>query len=320
MSGKDYPETFQQFDEWFATEAKCVEYLTRLRWPNGFQCPKCDAVVAPWQTGKGLLMCAGCGHQASVRAGTIFHRSRLPLKTWFAAMWFVCASKSGVSAMTLQRSFGFGSYETAWVWMQKLRRAMVMPARDLLGGVGETVEIDQTFIGGRKKGGKSGPRYVNKSEVVIAVERKPGQLGRVRMRRIDSTNKASELFDFIRDNVAHGTHIVTDGDTAYAAITKKLQFRHSAHNLSVAGAPSAHTVLPAVHMVASLLKRWLAGTMHHGQTPTHLDYYLDEYVFRFNRRSSKSRGLLWYRLLEQAIKTGPHPLSTLRQPHPVTGT
>lgn len=313
-AGVDYPTTFQQFDRWFATEQLCVEYLVRVRWPDGFVCPKCAEVSEPWPTARGLLMCRSCGHQTSVRAGTIFHRSRMPLKTWFAAMWFVCASKTGVSALTLQRSFGFGSYETAWAWMQKLRRAMVMAGRDLLGGPGVTVEIDQTFIGGRKKGGKSGPRYVNKSEVAIAVERSTVGLGRIRLRRIDSTNRADELFEFVRTNIAHGTHLVTDGSAEYATIAAKLHFTHTSYNLSAKGAAPAHVSLPAVHMVASLLKRWLAGTMHYGQTPTHLDYYLDEYVFRFNRRRSSSRGLLWYRLLQQAVKTEPQPLATLRKP------
>jgi hypothetical protein len=244
----------------------------------------------------------------------------MPLKTWFAAMWFVCASKSGVGAMTLQRSFGFGSYETAWAWMQKLRRAMVLPDRELLDGAGAIVEIDQSLIGGRKRGGKSGSRYLNKAEVVVAVERQQVGFGRVRMRHIDTANRSKELLEFIRTNIKHGTHIVTDGDPAYIKIAKDLKLTHTAYNLSAPGAQAAHTSLPAVHMVTSLVKRWLAGTMHYGQTPTHLGYYLDEYVFRFNRRSSKSRGLLWYRLLQQAVATEPHPLTDLRKPNPESPT
>jgi hypothetical protein len=168
VAGADYPATFQQFDKWFATEAACVEFLAKVRWPDGFVCPKCGTASKPWPTAKELMMCSSCGRQASVRAG-IFHRSRLPLKMWFSAMWFVCAQKTGVSALSLYDQFGFGSYETAWAWLHKLRRAMVIPGRDLLGGPGVSVEIDQTFIGGRTRG-RSGQRYHNKVEVVIAVE------------------------------------------------------------------------------------------------------------------------------------------------------
>lgn len=315
VAGADYPATFQEFDAWFRTEEMCVAYLCKVRWPDGFVCPKCGTKSDPWPTARGLLMCSSCGRQASVRAGTIFHRSRMPLKVWFAAMWFVCAQKTGVSALTLQNQFGFGSYETAWAWMHKLRRAMVLPGRDLLGGPGVTVEVDQTFIGGRKRGGNNGPKYINKSEVVIAVERAPVKgFGRIRMTRIDSTDRANELFEFVRTNIAHGSHLVTDGAGEYATIAKKLQYRHTAYNLSAPGAPLAHTVLPAVHQVAALLKRWLAGTIHHGHAPGHLQYYLDEYTFRFNRRHSKSRGLLWYRLLEQAVITDPSPLPAMRIP------
>ena len=145
VAGIDYPATFQEFDAWFRTEQMCIDYLFKIRWPDGFVCPKCGTKSDPWPTGRGLLMCSSCGHQATVRAGTIFHRSRMPPKVWYAAMWFVCAQKTGVSALTLQNQFGFGSYETAWAWMHKLRRAMVLPGRDLLGGPGVTVEVDQTF-------------------------------------------------------------------------------------------------------------------------------------------------------------------------------
>ena len=226
-------------------------------------------------------------------------------------MWFVCSQKNGVSALGLQRVLGFGSYETAWAWMHKLRRAMVRPDRDVLGGDNVTVEIDSTFIGGRTQG-MSGPRYTNKTEVVVAVERAhPHGLGRIRLHQIDSTRRSEELFEFIRTNVAHGTVLFTDGEISYPPIAKRLQIRHVSVNL-VASKRSAHEALPAVHQVASLLKRWLAGTLHDGISITHLEYYLDEFTFRFNRRSSRSRGLLWYRLIQQAVNTDPHPLDVLQ--------
>src|SRR6266571_4907305 len=143
-AGVDYPATWPAFESWFPDDDACRAYLTRLRWPDGFVCPDCDASEA-WETERGLWMCRKCGRQTSVTAGTIFHRTRYPLRTWFAAAWFVCAQKNGASALGLQRVLGFGSYETAWAWMHKLRRAMVRPDRDQLSGV---VEVDETFVGG----------------------------------------------------------------------------------------------------------------------------------------------------------------------------
>ena len=169
-AGVDYPATWQAFEEWFGDDESCREFLADLRWPDGFECPQCGGRDA-WQTGRGLYMCGGCGRQTSVTAGTIFHRTRTPLKTWFAAIWFVCAQKNGVSALGLQRVLGFGSYETAWAWLHKLRRAMVRKDRDRIGGHGVSVEMDCTFLGGATKS-RRGPRYFNKDEVAIAVERK----------------------------------------------------------------------------------------------------------------------------------------------------
>lgn len=309
-AGDDYPGTWPSFEAWFPDDAACREFLSGVRWPDGFVCPNCEARGA-WLTGRGLWMCQSCGRQTSVTAGTIFHRSRYPLRTWFAAMWFVCSQKNGVSALGLQRVLGFGSYETAWAWMHKLRRAMVRPDRELLGGDDVAVEVDSTFIGGRKQVGR-GSRFTNKNEVVIAVERvQPRGFGRVRLAQVDSSRRSEELFDFIQTNIAHGSVLVTDGETTYPAIAKRLQPRHEPVNL-VATKRAAHEALPAVHHVASLLKRWIAGTLHDRVSTSHLAYYLDEYTFRFNRRTSRSRGLLWYRLIQQACNTDPHPLDTLQ--------
>jgi len=308
--GVDYPGTWQSFEGWFPDDEACRQFLARVRWPDGFVCPSCSTRDA-WVTGRGLWMCRGCGRQTSVTAGTIFDRSRLPLRTWFAAMWLVCSQKHGVSALGLQRVLGFGSYETAWAWMHKLRRAMVRPDRDLLGGDDVTVELDSTFIGGRSQV-KRGPRYFNKTEVVVAVERAhPHGFGRIRLHQIDERGHLEGCFEFVRTNIAHGSILVTDGDTSMAVITHRLQLRHEPINL-VATANPAHAVLPGVHMVASLLKRWIAGTLHDRVSSQHLAYYLDEFTFRFNRRTSRSRGLLWYRLVQQAVLTDPHPLDVLQ--------
>ena len=309
-AGIDYPGTWQSFEAWFPDDEACREFLSRVRWPDGFVCPNCDGGEA-WLTGRGLWMCQSCGRQTSVTAGTIFHRSRYPLRTWFAAMWFVCSQKHGVSALGLQRVLGFGSYETAWAWMHKLRRAMVRPDRELLGGDDVTVEVDSTFIGGRKQVGRES-RFANKNEVVIAVERvQPRGFGRVRLAQLDSSRHSEELFEFLQANIAHGSVLVTDGETTYPALAKRLHLRHEPINL-VATKRDAHEALPAVHHVASLLKRWIAGTLHDRVSTDHLAYYLDEHTFRFNRRTSRSRGLLWYRLVQQAVNTDPHPLDTLQ--------
>jgi transposase-like protein len=304
-AGVRYPGTWQSFEAWFSDEDACRRFLAKVRWPDGFRCPNCGGAES-WTTSRGLLMCRSCGRQTSVTAGTIFHRSRYPLRVWFSAMWFVCAQKHGVSALGLQRVLGHGSYETAWAWMHKLRRAMVRPDRERLGGDGVAVEVDQTFIGGRGQG-RGGKRYANKEEVAIAVERfPPHRLGRVRMRSIDTTDRKYELLHFSEDSIAAGTILYTDGETSYPFVAKKLHLRHVPIVVHTSPNP-AHELLPAVHRVSSLLKRWLAGTMHYGQSAEHLDYYLDEFTFRFNRRTSRSRGLLWYRLVEQAVHTDPQP-------------
>lgn len=309
-AGVDFPGTWSSFESWFPDEQSCLDFLARVRWPDGFECPRCGGGEA-WRTNRGLWLCRSCRRQTSVTAGTIFHRSRYPLRTWFAAMWSMCAQKQGISALGLQREFGFGSYETAWAWMHKLRRAMVRPDRELLGGPGVSVEIDQTFIGAAQQG-RAGPRYANKAEVAIAVERQhPKGLGRVRLAHIDTAARRDELFEFVQHSIAHGTILYTDGEASFRAITSTLQLTHHPIKMVHAREP-AHELLPAVHRVASLLKRWLAGTLHDGISDQHLAYYLDEFTFRFNRRTSRSRGLLWYRLVQQAVRTDPHPLASLQ--------
>ena len=309
MAGVDYPTTWQAFEAWFADEDACQSFLVGLRWPDGFVCPSCGGSDA-WETGRGLFMCRSCGRQTSVTAGTIFHRIRSPLRTWFAAMWFVCSQKNGVSALGLQRVLGFGSYETAWAWLHKLRRAMVRPDRDRLGGSGISVEMDCTFLGA-PSGSHSGPRYGNKTEIAIAVERRhPKGLGRARMTVIDSTDRKGELEAFAAQVIEPRTILYTDGDRLYRDWPDRFGITHQPIALIHSPDP-AHAVLPAVHRVASLLKRWIEGTLHDRVSDRHLPYYLDEYTFRFNRRQSRSRGMLFYRLCQQAVATDPHPLRDL---------
>src|SRR6266496_2990745 len=180
LPGIDYPRTFQEMDNWFRTEAGGRDYVRRLRWPQGFVCRRCGAIGEPWVTARGVFHCRACAGETSLTAGTIFEGTRKPLRMWFLAMWFVTSQKNGVSALGLQRVLGLGSYETAWTWLHKLRRAMVRPGRDCLTG---TVEVDETYVGGPEEG-KRGREVETKAIVVVAAEKSGRGVGRIRLRRI----------------------------------------------------------------------------------------------------------------------------------------
>jgi len=299
IGGINYPRTLQEFDEWFSTEQRCLDYLQRLRWPDGFICPICNGRKA-WHMKSGLYRCTACQHKVSVIAGTIFQGTRKPLKLWFQAIWYVTSQKFGGSALGLKRVLGLNSYQTAWSWLHKMRRAMVRPGRSLLSG---RVEVDETLVGGKEHGGKRGRGAGRKSIVVIAIEvHEPMGFGRVRMKRIPDVSGDS-LIPFVLSTVVPESIVLTDSWGGYNALEQS-GYVHEKVNLSASGDP-AHVSLPGVHRVASLLKRWLLGTHQGAVSEKHLDYYLDEYTFRFNRRTSKARGLLFYRLLEQAVSETP---------------
>ena len=248
-------------------------------------------------------MCADCGLKTSVTAGTIFHRSHTPLSTWLAAIWFVTSQKNGVSAQGLQGALGFGSYETAWAWLHKLRRAMVRPDREQLDG---DVELDQSFLGGISKGRDGGSSA--KAPITIAVERDSrGRLGRIRLELAD-TRGGLDMIDFACDVIAPGATIHTDGARMFTRLAGKGYIHHAT---SGSTATDLDAVMPGPHLISSLLKRWTAGTLHYRISRQHLPYYLDEFTFRFNRRTSTARGLLFYRLLQRALDTDPHPLKEL---------
>jgi len=311
VAGRDYPRTYQEFLEWFAEEPACRRYIARCRWPDGFKCDQCGDRNTPWTTARGYLHCRNCGSQVSVTAGTIFDRTRTPLRVWFAAMWFVTSQKDGASALGLKRVLGLGSYQTAWTWLHKLRQAMVRPDRDLLSG---RIEVDETYVGGSDVDGKRGRGSAKKEIVSIAVEvHSPKGFGRVRMRRIDDVSAAS-LIPFVSGVAEKGSTILTDGWRGYSQLSKS-GYHHEKVVLSDTGDP-AHVSMPGVHRIASLLKRWLMSTHQGSVSGKHIDYYLDEYTFRFNRRSSQSRGLLFYRLMEQAAKTAPLPYRQIVERHP----
>lgn len=293
VGGIDYPRTLAEFDDWFPTETACVEYLIRVRWPEGFQCPACGGVKS-WLTKRGQFWCSACRCQTSPTAGTVFAGTRKPLRTWFQAMWYVTSQKHGVSALGLQRVLGFGSYQTAWSWLHKLRRAMVRPDRNRLTG---EVEVDETYVGG-KESGVVGRKTLKKSLVAIAAEIRDRGIGRIRMSVIIDASSES-LGAFVQESVLDGSIVHTDGWRGYSGI-ESLGYDHRPKNVAASGDP-AHIAMPRVHRVASLLGRWWLGTHQGAISPKHLDYYLDEFTFRFNRRLSRARGLLFYRLLEQAL-------------------
>ena len=298
----EYPRIWHELLAWFPDDGACLRYLERLRWGAGFTCRFCGTVDGGWwQMADGLRRCAGCRSETSVTAGTIFAGTRTPLVSWFAAVWYVVNQKQGVSALGLQRVLGLGSYQTAWAWLHKLRRAMVLPGRELLAGA-----VDESYIGARRSG--SGGRGAGgKAIVAIAVEGDQAP-ERVRMRRIPDVTKDT-LTDFVLDHVARGSEVRTDGWQGYFDIGRH-RFKHVVTNVSASGDP-AHVVLPHVHLVASLVKRWILGTHQGAVSHAQLDYYLDEFTFRFNRRHARHRGLLCYRLLEGAVAADPHPYRAL---------
>ncbi len=298
VGGIDYPRTMQEFDEWFPNEDACAAYLLRLRWPRGFVCPSCGASKG-WLTARQQIRCASCQRQTSVTAGTIFEGSRKPLRIWFLAVWYVTNQKFGGNALGLQRILGLGSYQTAWSWLHKLRRAMVSPGRDLLHG---NVEVDETYVGGKEKG-LPGRKIEKKAIVVVAVEvYEPKGFGRIRLQQIADVSGDS-LVGFVRQVVLPGSVVLTDGWKGYENLAHH-GYTHNKIVLSDSGDP-ALVALPGVHLVASLLKRWLLGTHQGAVSKKHMDYYLDEFTFRFNRRASKARGLLFYRLIQNAVRIGP---------------
>lgn len=291
----DYPKDLLEFRDQFHSEAACRDYLIRLRWPEGWSCPKCGCQQF-WTMKRGVLCCKSCERHVSVTAGTLFADTHKPLRLWFEAMRHVTNQKYGASALGMQRILGFGSYRTAWNWLHKLRRAMVRPGRDRLGG---TVEVDEIFIGGERPG-KRGRGAAGKSLVLIAAQKEDKGIGRIRLARVVSAS-GEHLEPVVAQAVDSSSTVCTDGWGGYNGL-KELGYAHEIIRPTPA---LGENLLPLVNRVASLLKRWLLGTHQGSVRPSHLDYYLDEFTFRFNRRKSGSRGLLFYRLVDQAVHLSP---------------
>lgn len=292
---EDYPRTLMELERRFSDESSCRIYLTALRWPEGFVCPGCQSRES-LEIRRALWRCMSCRREVSVTAGTIFQDSKLPLMLWIRAIWQVTAQKNGVSAMGLQRVLGLGSYKTSWTLLHKLRRAMVRPGRERLHGL---VEVDEAYWGGEEDDVRGRQTY-EKALIAIAAEVDGEGIGRIRLRHIPDTNRAT-LHGFITDSIDPGSTVQTDGLQAYRELSGYVHDRRVQKHQPE---DAAH-LLPRAHRVISLLKRWLLGTHQGAVGADYLQDYLDEFTFRFNRRTSASRSKLFFRLAQQAVQVAP---------------
>ncbi len=302
MLPDDLPRDLPSFIARFGTDAQCRDYLLRQRWPAGFRCRVCGHGKAWALSRRHIYECAACGQQHSLLRGTIFEQTKTGLARWFLAIYLVTASKGGISAMELQRQMGFGSYQTAWTWLHKIRKAMVRPRREPLAA---RVEADETYVGGSKPG-RPGRAAAGKTVVAGAIESGRGKawgrrLGRLRLAVVDDAS-ANSLEGFLAAVVTRPAVVTTDGWSGYAGLAAK-GYDHEPQNLTRWG--EAALRLPAIHLVFGLAKRWLLGTHHGAVGRKHLPAYLDEFVFRFNRRTARSISHRFARVIEHAMISGP---------------
>ena len=303
------PNDLPSFLASFGSDAQCRDYLFRARWPAGFRCAGCGHERAYSHRLRLIEECAACGKQHSLLAGTIFEQTKTGLSRWFLAIYLVTSSKGGISAMELKRQMGFGSYQTAWSWLHKIRKAMVRPERTPLAA---RVEADETYVGGPRPG-KPGRGAGAKSKVVGAVESGRGQargrrLGRLRLAVVPDVS-ARSLEGFLAAAVAKPATIATDGWSGYGGLAAA-GYAHEPLNLSASWGDAALR-LPAIHLVFGLAKRWLLGTHHGAVSAKHLPAYLDEFVFRFNRRTAKNLSHRFARVIQQAVRTRPATYHTI---------
>ena len=278
MSRPAYPLSILEFQERFGNEDACREYLFASRWPEGFVCPGCGGSRPGGETRRHLWVCTDCGRQTSVTAGTVMHKTHTPLRIWFWAAYLVATHHPGISAKQLQRQLGLSRYATAWLILQKLRRAMVAPERQLLGG---EVEIDEFFLGGHEDHLKGGRQHGKKTLCGATIEVRGDGSGRLRL-GVLANSQAKTLEAFTKATTAPGTIVHTDGLFSYNGLGR-LGYEHRPRKVaSVAG---DEQLLPRAHRAISNLKAWMHGT-HRGVSDEHLPVYLDEYVFRHNRRST----------------------------------
>jgi transposase-like protein len=278
----DYPSTILEFQRHFGTEDACRGYLFTSRWPDGFLCPGCGGRNVGAETRRHLWVCTACGRQTSITAGTVMHKTRLPLRTWFWAAYLVATFHPGISAKQLQRQLGLGCHETAWAMLHKLRAAMVAPGRELLK---EEVEIDEFFLGGYEEGLKGGRQHGKKVLCGAAVEVRGQGSGRLRLQVLENS-QAKTLEAFTKATTARGAIVHTDGLPSYNGLVG-LGYEHRPRKVASVG--GEEKLLPRVHRSISNLKAWMHGT-HRSVSPEHMQVYLDEFVFRHNRRGSPMAG------------------------------
>lgn len=298
------PGTLAEFVVAFADDASCAEVLRRWKYGDeGFHCPRCGGRNSWFLSSRKLDECTSCHYQASLTAGTVMHGTRKPLRLWFLAMYLFVSSKRGISALELQRELGLAKYRTAWTWLHKLRSAVYLRSAEPLRG---PVEIDETWEGGLRRGKPGRPRVGHRSALVmgaveVTADRKG--IGRVRLASV-ADGSAATFKEFLGEHVADTTTLFTDDWRSYRKPAKELGHELRATNVSKSDQP-AHEVLPAIHRVFSLVHRVLLGTHQGGVRRKYLQSYLAEFEFRFNRRSSTRRGLLFQRLLTFATQRAP---------------
>jgi len=300
----EYPRNIIEFEKMFSSEKQCEEYLISLRWPNGFICPSCQHTEY-WILSRHRIGCKKCKYKFSITSNIIFEQSNKPLSFWYRAIWLMVAPKNGISALDLQRLMGFGSYQTSWSWLHKLRKLTVLPDREMLKG---QIEVDETYLGGKKKG-KRGGGAEGKIPVIIAVEIMSKGTGRFRISTLPDVTRKS-LKGFIDANIEKGSELITDGWESYKKI---VGYNHTISYDTIID--DDEEILPNAHRVASLLKRWLLGTHQQYIAGGKTQNYLDEFTFRYNRRKSISRGLLFHRVMEQAAKHEPIMYSKISESH-----
>ncbi len=302
VPGRHYPKDLAEFNRWFNSEANAARYLCDIRFRHGFACPRCGVLVARSQGPR--WWCRDCRRWFTVTTGTLLERTKVPLDTWLIVAWHVVQTKIGVSALSVQRITGV-NYATSWLLLQKMRAAMNQDEREKLSG---DVEFDETYVGGFNPGAYGRSRE-KKSAVVVACEVvSPKAMGRIRLARLPAAS-ALAIADFLEKNVEPGSILLSDDWPSYGPAIAELEARGLHYGVKTtklaASKDKAHVVHPHVHRVAALLKRWLLGTHQGAVKDQHLDAYLDEFVFRFNRRHSRNRGLIFWRLICSLMEARP---------------
>ena len=292
---KKYPKNYLKFFELFKDEDACRKYLFNIRWPNGFCCPNCNNVIKIWFTAQNLIHCGICGHQTSLTSSTLYHGSRKPLLMWFQIIWMIVAQKTGVSASNLKDFMGFGSYKTAWTWLQKIRRVMTNNNSEKLFG---TIEVGKIFIRGLVHGLEE-KKVIEAVTVVVVAERNGNKIGNIRFRCMD-TEEAADLQNIIQDNIRQGSTVITNGEKEYSFLS--LEKSGYFHEVSVSGNKTNASLLH-IRTIDIKLKRWLLGTHQDKVSLKYLPFYLDEFAYRFNGRMS-TPGELFYNIILKSIEIG----------------